>query len=54
MSNVPFVVVLELSWYESHGIGPCPGQLWSQHLEPALGHLDNLREHIKHNTSQNC
>lgn len=41
--NLPFVVFLELSWYESHRIGASPGQFWSQDLEPALGHLNNLR-----------
>lgn len=46
--NVPFVVFLELSWYESYRIGTCPCQLWSQDLEPALRHLNNLRRQNTH------
>lgn len=45
MFKVPFVVVLKLSWYKSYGIRPRPGQFWCQNLEPALRHLNNLREH---------
>lgn len=45
MYKIPFVVVLELSWNKSYRVGPSPGQLWSQHLKPTLGNLDNLREH---------
>ena len=52
MCNEPFVVVLELSWYESHRVGPRPRQLWSQHFEPALRNLDNLRKRTKLNACQ--
>lgn len=47
---VPFVIFLELSWYESHRVGPCLRQLRGQHLESALGYLDDLKQtyiHIK-------
>lgn len=42
---VPFVIFLELSWYESHRVGPRLRQLRGQHLESALGYLDDLNKH---------